>query len=255
MGCDLWQFNFFQVSVVSIHAPTWGATLLSVFRAKFLSCFNPRTHMGCDAANLEIFLHKLGFNPRTHMGCDNRTNFDFIVNGVSIHAPTWGATLATLNAYKSELLFQSTHPHGVRRGRRVERVGGSCVSIHAPTWGATLTGKLTNYVSPVSIHAPTWGATRKTCRKGGRVLCFNPRTHMGCDTIKQQQYYILDWFQSTHPHGVRHILTAAGGDLLLFQSTHPHGVRPLRMILSADVLSFNPRTHMGCDRKYFSYCR
>ena len=57
--------------------------------------------------------------------------------GVSIHAPTWGATIAPgyTRAYKG-------------------------VSIHAPTWGATKPTQLEPSASPVSIHAPTWGATR-----------------------------------------------------------------------------------------------
>ena len=54
---------------ISIHAPTWGATLLR---------YHP---------------HELG--------------------GISIHAPTWGAT--GLNSGLITLLkFQSTHPRGVR---------------------------------------------------------------------------------------------------------------------------------------------
>ena len=32
-------------------------------------------------------------------------------------------------------------------------------------------------------------------------------------------------FQSTHPHGVRHLRTAKFLSLSKFQSTHPHGVR------------------------------
>ena len=77
---------------VSIHAPTWGATLVCSFLYSIPDSFNPRTHMGCDQA----------------MGKDNAAS------GVSIHAPTWGAT----------------HPEIV--------IASSCqVSIHAPTWGAT----------------------------------------------------------------------------------------------------------------------
>ena len=32
-------------------------------------------------------------------------------------------------------------------------------------------------------------------------------------------------FQSTHPHGVRHVLSALQYSKYMFQSTHPHGVR------------------------------
>ena len=57
------------------------------------------------------------------------------------------------------------------------------------------------------------------------AVCFNPRTHMGCDTRKQ--------FGILHRHE--------------FQSTHPHGVRLAKRVFKVFTKSFNPRTHMGCD--------
>ena len=77
---------------------------------------------------------------------------------VSIHAPTWGATCSR-KIYRFRFLFQSTHPHGVRRYRRRRATNLSFVSIHAPTWGAT------------------YQAFPLRCLR----VCFNPRTHMGCD--------------------------------------------------------------------------
>ena len=77
---------------------------------------------------------------------------------VSIHAPTWGATLhITLSLCLQ--WFQSTHPHGVRLGRGRDRLRILCVSIHAPTWGATTISPSIPNNPSVSIHAPTWGAT------------------------------------------------------------------------------------------------
>ena len=76
---------------------------------------------------------------------------------------------------------------------------------------------------------------------------FNPRTRTGCDSIRPCLTLFSVWFQSTHPHGVRHYAVSCmkqhsivsihapargatveerkepkGGE---FQSTHPHGVR------------------------------
>ena len=56
----------------------------------------------------------LGFDPRARMGRDHGMGCDRGWNGVSIHAPAWGATGNTLEIAK----------------RRI-------VSIHAPAWGAT----------------------------------------------------------------------------------------------------------------------
>ena len=100
-------------------------------------------------------------------------------------------------------MFQSTHPHGVRRLRLHLQHGLPAVSIHAPTWGATLPGLLAKLYTMVSIHAPTWGATDLVLPECGRVdvsihaptwgatlflhapcpavISFNPRTHVGCD--------------------------------------------------------------------------
>ena len=102
-----------------------------------------------------------------------------LVNNVSIHAPTWGAT-----------------PH-FRRD-----ISGQGVSIHAPTWGATGYMWAIIACTQVSIHAPTWGATDEIVHKSADLM-----------------------FQSTLPHGERHIVE---------QST-------------AETGSFNPRSHMGSD--------
>ena len=56
----------------------------------------------------------------------------------------------------------------------------------------------------VSIHAPTRGATSSSHCSWSMRLCFNPRTHTGCDTAIQGHTYSISEFQSTHPHGVRH---------------------------------------------------
>ena len=56
------------------------------------------------------------FNPRSHMGSDVSTEKQTLEQQVSIHAPTWGATLFHLSC---GCTFH--------------------VSIHAPTWGATAT--------------------------------------------------------------------------------------------------------------------
>ena len=99
--------------------------------------FNPRTHTGCDPApfflNVGLLMFQsthphgvrlkskrfallwTGFNPRTHTGCDDPNPVtEPIGTGVSIHAPTRGATTA-ISAALVTVLFQSTHPHGVRQ--------------------------------------------------------------------------------------------------------------------------------------------
>jgi len=164
---------------------------------------------------------------------------------VSIHAPARGAT-ACITRFGTKLMFQSTHPHGVRpinqhyypliligfnprtrtgcdSGHRLRHESNS-VSIHAPARGATSNDTYALSSCCVSIHAPARGATGVEA---------NPTT--------------LLWFQSTHPHGVRHRNSLIPRHVALFQSTHPHGVRPMLLFCAFQEPSFNPRTRTGCD--------
>ena len=123
------------------------------------------------------------------------------------------------------MVFQSTHPHGVRRIFSPIFKYLIPVSIHAPTRGATPYSIFFDNNNYVSIHAPTRGAT----------LSYNVVVPGG-------------WFQSTHPHGVRQRSVIESVHDFRFQSTHPHGVRHLDSdILVPGYNGFNPRTHTGCD--------
>ena len=53
------------------------------------------------------------FNPRAHMGRDAATVPATATDWVSIHAPTWGATVECAAAIPTGT-FQSTRPHGAR---------------------------------------------------------------------------------------------------------------------------------------------
>ena len=101
-------------------------------------------------------------------------------------------------------------------------------------------------------------------------MCFNPRTHEGCDLLPlpcvaasavsihaptrgathiSKVLPRRTRFQSTHPRGVRlsdeEFLTL----YTWFQSTHPRGVRHGREPGGCCGISFNPRTHEGCDEQ------
>ena len=135
MGCDLNYLGYMYVPDVSIHAPAWGATKVAHSTFSFIKfqsthphgvrrtlgvvialshkfqsthphgvrqsadaaqkrifSFNPRTRMGCDKDGKDERRQQRSFNPRTRMGCD----------------------LLKSSKSTSRILFQSTHPHGVR---------------------------------------------------------------------------------------------------------------------------------------------
>ena len=165
---------------VSIHAPTGGATV-SIFSSNVGDTKFQSTH-------------PRGVRPvqETRSGMDR----------VSIHAPTGGATSSAL--FLSIIaLFQSTHPRGVRLTNFQiyftingfnPRTHGGCdnnspqpsavnltVSIHAPTGGATRVshGSALHQRKFQSTHPR--GVRPMTAPSAARVICFNPRTHGGCD--------------------------------------------------------------------------
>ena len=123
------------------------------------------------------------------MGCDPCVLLIIHIITVSIHAPAWGATVA-LFLIPSHLLFQSTHPHGVRRTSwpRVEAVYGfnprtrmGCDQGYQVLYGfcycfnlRTRMGCDANWIELfkliwVSIHAPAWGATAESVIADGVI--------------------------------------------------------------------------------------
>ena len=122
--------------VISIHAPTRGATIVSVELCDFL--------LFQSTLPREERLFPLGFSllmllfqstlPREERppASEYRKYYDKI----SIHAPTRGATFRKLCISCSDF-----------------------ISIHAPTRGATILLFLVKLTFGISIHAPTRGAT------------------------------------------------------------------------------------------------
>ena len=123
-------------------------------------------------------------------------------------------------------MFQSTHPHGVRR-----------YAI-----------KLCCRVHDVSIHAPARGATVIDVNYNLTLTSFNPRTRTGCDMLMTYPLMMYHEFQSTHPHGVRpaklSIVTYA---IASFNPRTRTGCDGYELPTNILMISFNPRTRTGCD--------
>ena len=127
----------------------------------------------------------------------------FATCGISIHAPTWGATSLTVSALISLRIFQSTHPRGVRPTETRSAVSPT-THFNPRTHVGCDVGLLVVIVTvAISIHAPTWGATNASRVRLLDEGNFNPRTHVGCDLRLLLLSVLLSVFQSTHPRGVR----------------------------------------------------
>ena len=165
---------------------------------------------------------------------------------VSIHAPTRGATSVAKNPMMP-MLFQFTHPRGVRRTTFANGSYPLDVSIHAPTRGATAICPIERLTSPVSIHAPTRGATHRL-----RLVALSKDVSIHAPTrgaTHRLRLVALSKDVSIHaPTRGATCYLLAKMRFRWFQFTHPRGVRLVGVNLVLCLIpSFNSRTHAGCD--------
>ena len=167
-------------SLVSTHAPARGATATVPFSSlpTYVS-----THAPARGATARAFApsnRSYSFNPRTRTGCDRPgCTLHLIAYWVSTHAPARGATLRG-NKEEGSVMFQPTHPHGVRR--HVYAPGMMCVCFNP--------------------------RTRTGCDDAGRdrvvpIHPFQPTHPHGVRPAVFRHIFGRVKFQPTHPHGVR----------------------------------------------------
>ena len=168
-----------------------------------------------------------------------------MINGISIRAPTRGATLhKVLNPQgmkfqsalprgerRSEIViqsdnrkFQSALPRGERRRTALRRSVRSCISIRAPTRGATMGAGHWSLI-PLFQSALPRGERRRR------------HTASGCTIL----------FQSALPRGERLVIGSVLGGNTLFQSALPRGERQVLGYVLNILIYFNPRSHEGSD--------
>ena len=213
---------------ISIHAPARGATLNFCYYSNFVGRFQSTHPHGVRPEVRALLLDHLHFNPRTRTGCDGRVeDVGTARRRISIHAPARGATPGAAYAGVGWLIFQSTHPHGVRhRGRTFGCLNCSFQSTHP------------HGVRPAEVRDLLLDH-----------LHFNPRTRTGCDARGSGSWIRDIAFQSTHPHGVRHMLvhcTDAAPGISIHAPARGATVYP--QVIARQSLDFNPRTRTGCDR-------
>jgi len=143
---------------VSIHAPAWGAT------QRKCSC----SRIWC----VSIHAPAWGATYACYFVC-----YGFFV---SIHAPAWGATSAITGKDDPNIMFQSTRPHGARRGLCLRKTSKT-VSIHAPAWGATDLPISLDNVCPSFNPRARMGRDLNEKERTDARMSFNPRARMGRD--------------------------------------------------------------------------
>ena len=175
----------FDDTLISIHAPTRGATILCnhrglVFGFQSTLPREERLSFPCNISFHLIFqstlpreerqtmrkltIAELNFNPRSHERSDPMVKKFLLMKMISIHAPTRGATcnsIRPLCIYE----FQSTLPREERHG----------------------TSRINAYQILISIHAPTRGATGAGIRYLADFRDFNPRSHERSDLSARER--------------------------------------------------------------------
>ncbi len=125
---------------------------------------------------------------------------------VSIHAPAWRATPGVCGvSYSTMKSFQSTPPHGGRRDRDIVSAFATRFNPRPRMEGDT--------ASDMIRARYDYGFNPRPRMEGDRVgriryrffLGFNPRPRMEGDGADVQAGSTVDPFQSTPPHGGRHI--------------------------------------------------
>ena len=168
--------------IISIHAPTGGATEQVV----------------------QLRMYTLYFNPRSHGGSDSDSEYFTRFERISIHAPTGGATFLSFYIVNMFHVFQSTLPRG-------ERPNFSSVSPSSTEFQSTLPrGERRMCITPPKLfskfqstlprgerrlsglwHDPHFLLFQSTLPRGERQYInscsnstksyFNPRSHGGSD--------------------------------------------------------------------------
>ena len=113
---------------------------------------------------------------------------------ISIHAPTRGATAAGQIKSCNFNVFQSTLPHGERRGPCNFPTSVHCISIHAPTRGATREFFYLNYVL-LHFNPRSHSGSDVECNYSLPLLNdFNPRSHTGSDSQRNYETHQVSHF-------------------------------------------------------------
>ena len=236
----------FDDTLISIHAPTRGATILCnhrglVFGFQSTLPREERLSFPCNISFHLIFqstlpreerqtmrkltIAELNFNPRSHERSDPMVKKFLLMKMISIHAPTRGAT---------------------RRGGQLRYI--VYISIHAPTRGAT--GKNEN-MSAIIVDFNPRSHERSDCTVGllGVALCvyFNPRSHERSDW-KTCRKLRTSWISIHAPTRGATYFSECHTFIIEFQSTLPREERHACSLQKSNLNYFNPRSHERSDK-------
>ena len=121
------------------------------------SGFNPRTREGCDLRVLGCRAVYLGFNPRTREGCDFEPELDYLQDLLFQSTHPRGVRRDASKVSMRLIMFQSTHPRGVRQHSKKTKIY-STVEKQLPRTLIKMTKKthITRLNTTKSLTSVTW---------------------------------------------------------------------------------------------------
>ena len=125
-----------QRVLVSIHAPTKGATVLLLVQRQTDTGFNPRSHEGSDNPDCPRLSSDTGFNPRSHEGSDDAPEPNSPITNSFNPRSHEGSDSDAVFVIDGESSFNPRSHEGSDQNKHKRRKCNR-VSIHAPTKGAT----------------------------------------------------------------------------------------------------------------------
>ena len=180
MGRDFNKIDVQCSILVSIHAPTWGATR-SVEDLKTSARFQSTRPRGARRISINSTPTVRKFQSTRPRGARLWTSCWVVSPDTFQSTRPRGARRQEATSSFRPYRFQSTRPRGARR-HALPLHPHQYVSIHAPTWGATSSQdkKLDTHL----FQSTRPRGARRRCP--GRSRCaagsFNPRAHVGRDT-------------------------------------------------------------------------
>ena len=158
VGRDLSSPSVFLCNSVSIHAPVWGATVITI-QTWFESGVSIHAPVWGATINAVATYRRKKFQSTRPCGA-RRSNVPGVGrgSGVSIHAPVWGATIVG-----GDIIYNDI------------------VSIHAPVWGATRLLIMVLMMSEGFNPRARVGRDLESHRLLVKLGSFNPRARVGRD--------------------------------------------------------------------------
>ena len=242
--------------MVSIHAPARGATfpLIQIVLRKMFQSTHPHG-VRLMVCSLCVMLTGVSIHAPARGATDTaRAVID--AARVSIHAPARGATLA-IDYGISQIEFQSTHPHGVRRR------GLPKCAVRSSFNPRTRTGCDVRTTSILIRQCCFNPRTRTGCDFLVETLknlsfCFNPRTRTGCDRSHYFYILVLPGFNPRTRTGCDFASLIASTPLSVSIHAPARGATKIAgCTIAVGNRRFNPRTRTGCDklRAVIDFCR